>query len=119
MGGALMDSLSHMQVNLLTVIVAGVFGLLLAALWSRRGQVDCIDLITSPDGRLSRTAIGQSFGILVAIWAPVWTTLDGKLQPEVLFISLSYLGLVEGYAKWLRARYGSANGNGNGKPAIL
>lgn len=111
------DILASAQVNLLTVIVGGMFGLLLAILWSRRGQLDCVDLITSPDGRLSRTAIGQTLGIIVAIWAPVYTTVVGKLEPEVLAISLAYLGLVEGYAKYLRARHGPSGANGNGKPS--
>ena len=106
-----------MQPNLLSVVVGGVFGLLLAIMWSRRGQIDCLDLITSPDGRLSRTAIGQTFGILVAIWAPVYTTISGKLEPEVLAIALAYLGLVEGYAKYLRAKFGpSSNGGGTTNP---
>src|SRR5690348_1742835 len=106
-----LDLSQLMQPNLLSVVVGGVFGLLLAIMWSRRGQIDCLDLITSPDGRLSRTAIGQTFGILVAIWAPVYTTMQGKLEPEILGISLAFLGLVEGYAKYLRAKHGpSSNG---------
>jgi len=100
----MLDQLMHANVNLLTLVIAGGFCLLLAVMWSRRGTVDCLDLITSPDGRLSRTSIGQTFGIIVAIWAPVYTTLDGKLQAEVLAISLAYLGIVEGYSKYLRWR---------------
>ena len=112
------EILGSTQVNLLTVIVGGMFGLLLAILWSRRGTLDCVDLITSPDGRLSRTAIGQTLGIIVAIWAPVYTTVVGKIEAEVLAISLAYLGLVEGYAKYLRAKADmSKNGDGGQPPA--
>jgi hypothetical protein len=90
------------QPNLMSFIVGGVFVLLFVMLWSNRHSLDCTDLITNKDGKLSRTAIGQTFGIIVAIWAPVYTTMEGKLEAEVLAISLAYLGLVEGYSKYLR-----------------
>ena len=81
-------------------------------MWHNREKVSCLDLITSPakdgkeHGRLSRTAIGQVLGIIVAAWAPVYTTMHGTLDVTVLGVCLSYLGLVEGYSKWLRYKYG-------------
>jgi hypothetical protein len=110
----MIDVIFGQQLNLMTLVIAGLFGLLLAVMWTRRGSLDCVDIITSPDGRLSRTAIGQTFGIVVAIWSPVYTTLDGKLQAEVLAISLAYLGFVEGYAKYLRFKQDMAGKSGGG-----
>lgn len=105
------DFSALLQPNLMSFIVGGVFVLLFAMLWSNRNHLDCTDLITSKDGRLSRTAIGQTFGIIVAIWAPVYTTMEGKLEAEVLMISLAYLGLVEGYSKYLRWKSDCVNQN--------
>lgn len=92
--------------NLLSTVVGIAFTLLVIMLYARRGELDCIDLITArgKDGvnRLSRTAIGQFMGIIVAVWAPVYTTLDGKLDGAVLMGSLAYLGGVEAYSTYLR-----------------
>jgi hypothetical protein len=93
--------LSH-QINLMTFVIFTGFVLLLIAVWSKREHLHCTDLITSPDGRLSRTAIGQTLGILVAVWAPAYTTLKDKLDVAVLTVSLGYLGSIEAYAKFLR-----------------
>lgn len=101
-----------LQVNLMAFVVALAFVLLLVAIFSKRGTLHCTDLITSPDGRLSRTAIGQTLGILVAVWAPAYSTVQDKLDPVVLGISLSYLGLVEGYAKYLRWKSEQTKGPG-------
>lgn len=90
------------QLNALSVVVTVVFMMLFFMMWSRRGSIDCIDLITSPDGRISRTAIGQLCGIIVAIWSPVYMSVTGNLDSTVLAVCLAYLGLVEGYAKYLR-----------------
>lgn len=105
-----MIDMARYEVNLLALVAGIGFALLFAALWRRRRSIDCMDLITSPDGKLSRTAIGQSFGILVAVWAPIYTTLQGKLDGTVFATSLAYLGLVEGYAKYLRYKNDQAKG---------
>lgn len=96
------NNLLSMQINLMMLVVGFATMLTMWALWRARERVDCMDLFTSPSGRLSRTAMGQTGGIIVAIWAPVFTTLQDKLDPTVLAVSLAYLGTVEGYAKYLR-----------------
>lgn len=90
------------QLNALSVVVTIAFCLLLFVMWTHRDRLDCVDLITSPDGRLSRTAIGQVSGTLVAIWTPVYMSAKGTLDPVVLGLCLAYLGGVEAYAKYLR-----------------
>lgn len=92
--------------NLLSTVMGMAFMLLFIMLWTNRKELNCTDLICAYDGkgekRLSATRIGQVLGILVAVWAPVWTTLDGKLEPEILLTSLAYLGAVEGFSKYLK-----------------
>lgn len=108
----LIGHLFGLQINMMAFVVTSAFVLLLIAIFSKRGTLHCTDLITSPDGRLSRTAIGQTLGILVAVWAPAYTTVQDKLDPMVLGISLGYLGLVEGYAKYLRWKADQGKGTG-------
>lgn len=87
---------------LLVYVMAAVFAGLAIIVLIQRRRLSCADLITSPDGRLSRTAIGQTCGIVVATWAPAYTAIEGKLDSTVLLVCLGYLGGVEGYAKYLR-----------------
>lgn len=87
---------------LFVYVMVAVFTVLLVMLFVERKTLKCSDLITSPDGRLSRTAIGQACGIVIATWAPAYTTVQGHLDAMVLTICLTYLGGVEGYAKYLR-----------------
>lgn len=97
-----MSLVANTQLNALSVVITIAFCLLLFVMWTHRGRIDCVDLITSPDGRLSRTAIGQVAGTLVAIWTPVYLSVTEKLDPMMLGICLAYLGGVEAYAKYLR-----------------
>jgi hypothetical protein len=101
-GNTLLSALGGLQVNMLSIVVFGVFVLVFFVMFAHKDRVSCLDLFTSPDGRLSRTAIGQTLGVVVAVWAPVYTTIDGKLDATVMGISLAYLGGVEAYAKYLR-----------------
>ena len=90
--------------------------LLFIMIWSNRKVLDCTDLIcaydTSGEKRLSATRIGQCMGIVVAVWAPVYTTFMGKLDAEILLTSLAYLGAVEGFSKYLKWKTDQANAKG-------
>ena len=101
--------------NVMVAALATMFTLLALGLFAKRKSIDCMDLFTDRGGKLSRTAVGQVMGVIIAAWAPVYTTLHGKLEVEVLMVSLAYLGLVEGYAKWLR--YKADTGPANGETA--
>ena len=97
-----------MQPNRMSTVLGAAFMLLFVIMWSRRKELDCTDLICMPDSqgekRLSLTRIGLCMGIVVAVWAPVFTTLNGKLESDVLGIALAFLGGVEGYSKYLRMK---------------
>jgi len=98
------DLLYLLQSNLAVLVVLVCTLLLFLLMYRRRNddKADCMDLVTAPNGKYSRVAIGQCFGIVVAVWAPVYTTMQDKLDSTVLAISLAYLGGVEAYAKYLR-----------------
>lgn len=104
------------QLNVLSVVITLFFVALFSMLWSQRGKLRCTDLITGRDGMLSRTAIGQTCGILIAVWTPVYSvTYKGTVEADVLALCLTYLAVVEGYAKYLRWKADLVKG-GHGKP---
>lgn len=59
-------------------------------------------MITNKDGVLDVNSIGQFCGVIIAVWAPAYTTYLGKLDPLIFGISLAYLAGVKGYANYLR-----------------
>lgn len=107
---SLLGMVLNAQLNVLSIVVSIAFALLLAVMFTHRDRLNCIDLITSPDGRLSRTAIGQVAGTLVAIWTPVYLSVKDNVDSVTLGICLAYLGGVEAYAKYLRWKADSMRG---------
>tara|TARA_R110000868_G_scaffold283445_1_gene543885 strand:- start:140 stop:457 length:318 start_codon:yes stop_codon:yes gene_type:complete len=88
-------------------LILGVI-LLWYVMWMNRKTSNCLDLITSASGRYSIEKIGQCFGIMVAVTAPIYPTIHGeKPDAAVLAISLAYLGSIEAYRKYLVAKDGS------------
>lgn len=96
--------LKFVQENIVALVAISAFIGLGVLFWTERGNDNrkCLDLVTAPNGKYSRDAIGQCFGILVAVWAPIFTTLQGKLEVAVLVASLAYLGACEAYGKYMR-----------------
>ena len=96
--------IGFIQENILVLVMMIAFIMLFALMWTRRKTLDCTDLITAPNGRMSRSAIGQCGGIVVAIWAPVFTTYQGQLDSGVLAVSLTYLGGVGMFTTYMRSK---------------
>lgn len=101
-----MDALRLVQENIVALAVFGAIGSMFILFWTERNneQRKCLDLVTAPNGKYSRTAIGQCFGILLAIFAPLYTTLQGELDATIFAASLLYLGGVEMYSIWMRQK---------------
>ena len=95
--------------NLALLVVTFASFMLAAAMWAHKGRgvARCADLITAPNGRYSVDAIGKMFGVLIAVWAPVITTLHDKLDPTIYGLSLAYLGGVAAYSTYLRSKSGT------------
>jgi hypothetical protein len=88
-------------------LMVGV-ALLWFVMFMNRTSANCLDLITSPSGRYSLEKIGQCFGIMVAVTAPIYPTLHGeKPDAVILGIALAYLGSIEAYSKYLRIKEGA------------
>jgi hypothetical protein len=110
------NAIGAIQENILAIVLALSFIMLFVLMWTRRKTLDCTDLITSPNGRMSRSAIGQCGGIVVAIWAPVFTTLQGQLDSTVLGVCLTYLGGVGMFTTYMRAKLGASPQEPEEKP---
>lgn len=99
-----MHYLYDVQINLLTIVLSIAFSLLFILIWvgAKRKTIDCMDLITSKDGRLDINSIGQCLGVIIATWAPSYTVYIGKLDPIIFTISLTYLAGIKAFASYMR-----------------
>lgn len=86
-------------------------------------KLDFADLITKDGRSVSLTKVLQLVGGLTATWIMVKMTLTGDLTEGLLGVYLVYIGGVEGYSKFVAAKYGYnetstrdavPGGNGNG-----
>lgn len=88
-------------------------------LWkaSRAKRLDWTDFITAKDSnRASLTKFLQLVGGVVGTWVMVQLTLKDKLTVDYLIVYLTYVGAIEGWSKFVSAKYGISNGNGGEYP---
>lgn len=70
------------------------------------GHLDWTDLITARNSRsISLTKFLQLIGGMTGTWIMIYMTLNNKLTAELLIIYLTYVGAIEGYSKFVAARY--------------
>lgn len=83
-----------------------VFGLVYL-FWriQRTDKLDFADMITKDGRAVSLTKVLQLVGGLTATWIMIKLTLSGGLTEGILGIYLAYIGGVEGYSKFLSAKY--------------
>lgn len=73
---------------------------------NKTGLLDWTDMITAKDSRaVSLTKFLQLIGGITGTWIMIFTTLKGHMTPEILMIYLTYVGAIEGYSKFVAARY--------------
>jgi hypothetical protein len=77
-----------------------------------RGQLNWTDMITSRNNKVSLTKLLQLVGGITGTWIMIFMTLDGKLSSEILMIYLTYVGAIEGWSKFVAAKYGAAPAEG-------
>lgn len=83
-------------------IVYGLFLLWYAVvLFTHRKTVKCVDLITNRQDKVSRVALAQLSGIIIASWIPIHMAVTDRLDAAVFGVCLGYLAVVEGFNKWI------------------
>lgn len=71
-------------------------------------QIDWTGLVTAKGtNSVSLTKMIQLVGSLVGSWVVIKMTLQGKITWDIFSIYLAYTASVEGYSKFLSAKYGS------------
>jgi hypothetical protein len=83
----------------------------------KKGRLDFAEMITRDGVRVSSTKVLQILGGIVATWVIIKTTIAGNLDWDLLAIYLVYVASVEGFAKFIAAKYGMmVNDQGSERP---
>ena len=77
-------------------------------LFANRKIVHCVDLVTNRQGIVSRVALAQLSGIIIASWVPIHIAITDRLDVGILGVCLSYLAIVEGFNKWFAHKEGAS-----------
>jgi hypothetical protein len=69
-------------------------------------KLDFADMITKDGKAVSLTKVLQLIGGITATWIMVKLTLTGGLTEALFGLYLTYVGAIEGYSKYVGAKYG-------------
>lgn len=96
-----------MTINMMTVAAAAlVFGLLfLFYRIQKSDKLDFADMITKDGRAVSLTKVLQLIGGVTATWIMVKLTITGGLTEALFGLYLTYVGAIEGYSKFVAAKY--------------
>ena len=100
------------NLDLMSFTVIMMFLSLIVMFWRAQAkhQLNWIDLIRKPGSNvISLTKLIQLFGGMIATWIMVKLTMDNKVTWDLFAIYLAYVGSVEGYSKFVSAKYGLPN----------
>lgn len=88
---------------------------------NRSGALDWTDMITytGPSNQVSLTKVLQLTGGVVATWIMVYTTLHDKLNVDLFLAYLTYVGAIEGWSRFVTAKYGVSDGTGSTPPKTI
>lgn len=90
---------------IIVMLVMGLIYLLWGA--NKSGKLDWTDMIVSRGRKVSLTKLLQLIGGITGTWIMISMTVSGKLTSELLMIYLTYVGAIEGWSKFVAARYGT------------
>lgn len=81
--------------------------LVLIMFWriQRSKKLDFSDMITKNGTSVSLTKVLQLIGGITATWVIIKLTVSNSLTESIFGLYLAYVGCVEGYSKYLAARY--------------
>jgi hypothetical protein len=69
-------------------------------------RLDFADMLTKNGKTVSLTKVLQLIGGITATWVIVKMTLTGSLTESIFGLYLTYVGAIEGYSKFVAAKYG-------------
>lgn len=104
---ALILNIFNYQINLASVlIVLCIFGIVYT-FWKIQStkRLDFADMLTKDGSKVSSTKVLQLVGGIVASWVIIKTGSTGALSIEMFAIYLAYVGSIEGWSKFISAKY--------------
>ena len=95
------------NMNVMAVTIALVVFFILVLFWriQRSDKLDFADLITKDGRSVSLTKVLQLIGGMTATWIMIKLTLTGGLTEALFGLYLTYVGAIEGYSKFVAAKY--------------
>jgi Ca2+/Na+ antiporter len=97
-------------INIPAVAISLFFVVLVWGLFSshKKKELDWRDMLTRDGNKVSTTKLLQLIGGVVATWVIVKLTLTQQLSAELFVIYLAYVASIDGFSKWILAKYGAA-----------
>jgi hypothetical protein len=87
----------------IALLIAGIF--LLFYRIQKSEKLDFADMITKDGRAVSLTKVLQLVGGVSATWVIIKLTLTGGLTEAIFGLYLTYVGAIEGYSKFVAAKY--------------
>jgi hypothetical protein len=96
------------DINLMFVMIVAIIAGILVLFYRIQAsdRLDFADMLTKDGRAVSLTKVLQLVGGMTATWIMIKLTISGSLSETVLGIYLAYVGGIEGYSKFISAKYG-------------
>ena len=91
-----------------TIALVVLLSMLVILIWqaNRKKKLDWTDLITARNSmKVSLTKVLQLVGGITGTWIMIYMTMKGLLSTELFMTYLAYVGAIEGWSKFVSARY--------------
>ena len=99
--------LKDMDLMSLTIVLLFISFIVMFWRGQATGKLNWIDLIKKPGSdSISLTKLIQFVGALVATWIMVKLAMSDNMTWDLFAIYLAYVGSIEGYSKFISAKYG-------------
>jgi hypothetical protein len=95
------------QFNLMTILILGIIIGILVMFYriQTSARLDFADMFTKDGRKVSSTKVLQFVAGIASTWVIVKTGLAGTLTSEIFSIYLIYMGSIEGFSKFIAAKY--------------
>lgn len=113
-----MIMINNFVINFYAISILIVVILFLFAVWRehRSKRLDWLDMLTRDGTKVSTTKILQLVGGVVATWIIIQVTLQDKLTWDLFTIYLTYVASIDGYSKFIMAKYGASGSDDSSVP---
>lgn len=101
----------NLVIDIRSLAIFSAYVLLVLLLWNaqRNTPIKWVDMITSSTNKISLTKFLQLVGGITGTWIMVVMTVGDRLTTELFTIYLTYVGAIEGWSKYVAAKYNIRN----------